>query len=419
MTLLRLTRCLSFLGIALLLFQQALHAGGPTYSRYGLGDLMYFGSNRTDALGGASIGLLGDGFINRLNPAGLAKISFTRISGSFEYQNFSSTDGQSSGKFARGQFNGLALAIPISTPHGIVLSIDATPYSTVNYATKIVDIVDDVSAIRSTQTFYGSGGLNSFNLALSYQPTPWLSLGAKFNYLFGATRQIAQIDFESPLTDSDVHTNRFFSGQGATIGAIYSGFGEHFASPSLTPLTFGMVISTPARLKARDERIVYFPNQDFDTTNTLSSSANIPLSVGAGLSYLFSSRYLLVGDVFTQNWNGTNFLGSPAVELGRRTRVGMGFEALPERSPTDYFSRLHFRLGFYYHSTYYKLGESINEFAGTAGVGLPIGPDARLNLGIQYGVRGTTANGLQKDTILRITASVSASEVWFTRIEDD
>jgi hypothetical protein len=399
-----------------LFFAPVLHAGGPTYSRYGLGDLMYFGSNRTDAMGGASIGLLGDGFINRLNPAGLAKISFTRISGSFEYQNFSSTDGQSSGTFARGQFNGLALAIPISTPHGIVLSADASPYSTVNYATKVVD---NLSTFRSTQTFYGSGGLNSFNLALSYQPTPWLSLGAKFNYLFGATRQLTKVDFKPPLTDSDIHTNWFFSGQGVTIGAIYSGFAEHFSSSSLTPLTFGMVLSTPARLKARGERVIYFTRQNYDTSNTSSSSATIPWSVGLGMSYTFSSRYVLAADYFTQNWSGTNFLGSPAVELGRRTRVGMGFESMPERTPTDYFSRLHFRVGFYYHSTYYRLGEAINEFTGTAGVGLPIGPDARLNLGIQYGVRGTTANGLQKDTILRVTASISASEVWFARIEED
>ncbi len=55
----------------------------------------------------------------------------------------------------------------------------------------------------------------------------------------------------------------------------------------------------------------------------------------------------------------------------------------------------------------------------TAGLGLPIGPDSRLNLGLQAGVNGTTQNNLQNDTIVRLTASISASELWFIRTEED
>ncbi len=397
---------------------QPLLGGGPIYSRFGLGELIYFGSNRSDAMGGVSIGLTGDGFINRVNPASLTKISLTRFSGSFEYFRISSTDGTSNGQFNRGQFKGLAFAIPISTPHGIVLTGDATPYSTINYATTFVD---DAPSVGSTQTFYGSGGLNSFNLGTSYQPMPWLALGAKLNYYLGTTRQLTKVEFtNSTFLNSDIHSSRYLSGFGGTFGLQYSGFGEHFGSPSLSPLTLGIILTTPVRLNVREERIVYYNVFDFDTTNTRKTSADIPLSMGVGMSYTFDGRYVLASELLLQNWDGANFFGTSSVEVRNRARFGIGFEALPAREPTGYWSRVHFRAGFYYHSTYHKVqGQSINEIVGTIGGGFPIGPDARANIGLHYGVRGTTANNLQKDTIFRLTLSLSASEMWFVRIEED
>lgn len=393
-------------------------AGGTPYSRYGLGDLIYFGSNRSDAMGGVSLGLRDDGFINRLNPAGLSRISLTRFSGSFEYSRINSTDGLTSGKFARGDFKGLAFAIPISTPHGIVLEGDITPFSVIRYATILND---NTSPYPSTQTFHGSGGINTFNVALSYQPTTWLSVGAKLNYYTGTTRQRTVVDFaDASFTDSDIHTTRYLSGFGGTFGIQYSGFAEHLGIPALAPLTLGAVVIPPVRLRGTQERVVYYSPFDFDTTNTQKTSVNIPSGAGLGLSYLFRERYILAADIFMQQWQGVNFFGTIPVEIKDRTRLGIGFEVLPPKELTGYWSRVHFRAGIYYHSTYVKLqGQSINEMGATVGGSFPIGPDARVNLGLQYGVRGTTANNLQKDNVIRFNVSFSASEMWFVRIEED
>jgi len=64
-------------------------------------------------------------------------------------------------------------------------------------------------------------------------------------------------------------------------------------------------------------------------------------------------------------------------------------------------------------------GQPINEWYGSAGVGLPIGPDSRLHLGIQLGSRGVATGPVQKESFLRISASFSASEAWFIAIEED
>jgi hypothetical protein len=397
---------------------QTLVAGGPIYSRFGLGELIYFGSNRSDAMGGISIGLSGDGFINRINPAGLSKISLTRFSGSFEYARISSDDGAARGQYNRGHFKGIAFAIPISTPHGVVLMGDITPFSTINYATLFTD---NSSAYPSTQTFYGSGGVNSFNLSLSYQPAAWISVGAKLNYYAGTTRQRLLVDFtDASFTDSDVHSTRYLSGFGSSFGVQYSGFSNHLGLAALSPLTLGVVVTSPARLSGREERIVYYTPVDFDTTNVHKTSAQIPPGIGLGFSYVLGGRYVVGGDIFTQQWEGVNLFGEIPVGLKRRTRIGLGFEALPPREPTDYWSRVHFRAGIYYHLTYQKVnGHSINETGGTVGGGFPIGPDVRMNIGLHYGVRGTTLNKLQQDKFLRITVSFSASEAWFVKIEED
>ncbi len=108
-------------------------AGGSSYSRYGIGDILHYGDGRIYALGGTGIALVDDGFINRLNPAGMARISLTRFSGGFEYNRFSSKDENGSSLYSFTELQGLAFAFPISKENGIVLSFEATPYSTVNY----------------------------------------------------------------------------------------------------------------------------------------------------------------------------------------------------------------------------------------------------------------------------------------------
>ena len=94
---------------------------------HGFGDLIRYGDSRTYTMGGTGIALIDDGFINGLNPAGLARISYTRFSAGFEYNNFLSKDETGSSFYSTGGFQGLAFAFPISVENGIVMSVEFTP----------------------------------------------------------------------------------------------------------------------------------------------------------------------------------------------------------------------------------------------------------------------------------------------------
>ena len=388
-------------------------AGGSTYSRFGVGDLVRYGGSRLDGMGGAGIALTGDGFLNLLNPAGIGKISHTRFAGGFEYSNFSSTDALGSGRFARGTFKGVAFGIPIDKEYEIALLLEASPYSNVNYATQTQDDV-------VKQDFYGTGGLSLLSLGASVSPVNKLTLGAKLNYVYGRLRQVGNFTFlDASFTNSEIQRSDFYSGFNFTTGGIYEGLGDLLGSSVLQPLAVGFVFTIPTKLSVNRESVLT-TSQSTDTTATNAGQVDLPFSYGAGLSYLIADRYYITADIYHQQWEDAKFFGRTLPEIRNTTRFGVGFESLPQRDLDTFLKRVAYRGGFYYNQTSYVFnGTPINEMFVTGGVGIPIGPDARLDVNLHLGTRGTTSNGLQRDTILRLTVSVSASEAWFMRVEDE
>lgn len=389
-------------------------AGGSTYSRFGVGDLLRYGGSRLDGMGGAGLALSGDGFLNLLNPAGIGRISYTRFTGGFEYTNYNSTDAFGTGRYARGNFNGAAFGFPIDKENGIAMVLEASPYSNVNYSARVRDTVVQ-------QDFYGTGGLSVIALGASVSPFSKLSLGLKLNYVHGQIGQAGKFTFLDPtFLNSTIQRSDFYSGFNVTIGGIYEGFGNLVGSKALEPLAIGLVLSTPTSLSVNRESILT-TSESTDTTSTNAGHIDLPVAFGAGLSYVIADRYSVTGDIYHQQWQDAKFFGATLPEIRNTTRYAVGFEAagLHEINST-YLQRIAYRAGFYYNSTMYQFsGNPIDEYFITGGVGLPIGPDAKLDINLQLGTRGSTSNGLQRDTILRLTVSVSASEIWFMKVEDE
>jgi hypothetical protein len=388
-------------------------AGGSTYSRFGVGDLVRYGGGRLNAMGGTGIALTGDGFLNLLNPAGIGKILHTRFSGGFEYTNFNSTDAFGSGRYARGNFEGVAFGIPVDKEYGVALLFEASPYSNVNYSTLARDSVVE-------QDFYGTGGLSLLTFGGSVSPVKRLSLGANLNYIHGRIRQAVNFKFTDPtFLNSEIQRSDFYSGYNFTIGGIYEGVGDLLSAPSLQPLSIGFVLSTPATLSVNRESLLT-TSESTDTTATNAGNVEIPVAFGAGFSYLIGNQYYITGDVYHQQWQNAKFFGSTSPVMRNSTRISVGFESLQQRETDPFLKKIAYRAGFYYNaSSYFFNGTPINELALTGGVGVPIGPDARLDIGLTVGTRGSTSNNLQRDTIFRLSISVSASEAWFMKVEEE
>ena len=403
------------LTVFIILFPLIVYAGGSSYSRYGFGDILRYGDSRIYAMGGTGIALVDDGSINLLNPAGMSRIGYTRFSAGFEYDSFSSKDNSGSSTYSMGGLQGLAFAFPISRENGIVMSIEATPFSKVNYAINSSNW-DALSESIQHQNFYGSGGLSYLGLGLSGSLLNTLHLGGRLNYMYGRTRQYQTSSFDNGNYASTTFDRTiYYSGFTFTFGAIYEGIDQLLDFPSLHNLSLGITLSSANSYDAKAERIF----AENDTTNQ-KGTADIPLSVGFGLSYLHQNRYRFLGDFLFENWGNLKPFTLDPVTLRNSYRTSIGFEAIPEKGADTFLKRIFYRAGFAYNSTYYKInGVGINELLMSGGIGVPMGPESWLNIGLQVGLRGTTDNNLQKDIIVRLSVAVSASELWFLKFDEE
>ena len=396
--------------------------GGSGYSRYGIGDISYFVSNRAIGMGGAGLAALSNNSIDRINPAGLSQINRTSYSISALYEGISTTDGIKSGYFGETSFDGIMIAIPIAPKNGIILSAGITPYSRINYNVSTSDSFDILN--YSTQ-YRGDGGLAQGNLGISAIPINDIHVGAKFNYYMGTLNYTTKQSFGNSESEyySEVKRSLELKGIGFTIGSIYSGLKNVFHLSDANTLNIGIVFTTTPYLTAIEEKFYTYRTVTVTTRDTTTSDdfkIRIPYSLGFGASYL-SDRFLFAADIYYQNWNRYTFNEVGASELRDSYRFSMGGELLPKRDQSvPFLQRMPYRLGFFYNSSYYRINDKpINEFGITGGFGIPIFGDVRIDLGIEYSFRGTTDLQMQKDNIFRLSFSLSGSELWFVRPEQE
>jgi hypothetical protein len=393
--------------------------GTSLYSRLGLGDL-HPGSNvRSAGMGYSGIAFASSTTINSLAPATWSKIDRARIEAGMLYEGYNSSDATSSRYLSRADFNGATLALPISTSNGIVAVFGFTPFSTVDYTAFSTErYVTGVDTMSGTITYKGSGGISRGQIGGSYSPLSNLSVGFSVNYLFGTIDHLTTVSAaEEGYAPSTVTRGNSLHGLTFSLGGLYEGIGTGI----LQPLSLGFVVTTGTTLSTTQQVFYQYSDQS-DTSTESTGTASVPMTLGVGLSYRASERWVCSADYTTQNWGDATFDGQTSSYLRTRSDIGIGVERLPakELPGTPFLDRMAYRLGLFYHSTYITLNnEMINAWGVTFGVGIPVTNEARLHLAIEYGSRGTTANALIKDSILRLSASVTLSELWFARFEEE
>jgi hypothetical protein len=254
---------------------------------------------------------------------------------------------------------------------------------------------------------------------LSYSPLHDFAVGASFNYLFGSVDRTTTFSpVNRPFYAGGMITKATtMHGMTVTAGGMFNGFGR--IAESLQPFSLGLVVTTGTNLKTEQQTKFDFLTES-DTLPATKGRTTIPMAYGFGLAYQASDRYLIAADYYAQQWGSASFNGIDPPEIRNSYRLGLGGERLAERDATGWFARLDYRLGFYYNSSYYRIsGEPINEWGVTCGLAIPLFGDARLNTAFEYGNRGTTSSGLVKDKFFRVTLSVTLSEPWFQRYEED
>lgn len=399
--------------------------GGSAYSLIGIGDLRYIPNARSAAMGYAGLALMSPTSINMFSPGSWSSLHYTRLQADALYEGFNSTDGINSRYLARVDFSGAALSVPIADSEGIVFVAGITPFSRINYDTYDAGLFPGaVETLRYSTHYTGSGGVARAFMGASYVPVDGLSLGFSMNYLFGSrdnSREI--ITHDTGFVGGLVSESNSVSGLTFTVGGVYSGFGA--IAPWLRPLSFGFFVSSRGRIGTRSQSIYQFaPSEsstELDTITLVTGDLVVPVTYGFGIGYLAGDRYVIAADYIAEPWQSTEFNGGSIPNIRNSYRIGAGVEHTPSREPAaSWLERFDTRLGAYYHSTYIQInGIGITEYGATAGFGFPVSLDTRMNIALEYAIRGSRQSGLIRDHIWRCTMSFNIGELWFQRYEEE
>jgi len=400
----------------LLLFSVLVNAQENTsspYSFFGVGLNKFNGTAENRAMGGMSIA--SDSIhINLQNPAGYGKLGLTTyaLGGSHSTVNLETSN--SSDKASSTTFDYLAMAFPAGK-FGFGLGV--IPYTSVGY--ELEDITDE-----SSSRFTGSGGLNKLFLAAGYEVTKELRVGVEGSYNFGNI-QNKNLLFQDGLQFGTRETNRSdLSGFKVNFGAQYEKLLE-----SGLQLTGSVSFSPETKIDSENERqlatlIINTENTDIladlreidveDSELTLPSELKVGGGIGQPRKWFAGIEY---GRKSSSDFTNRSFELNNVVYTDANSYKLGGYFIPNYNDITSYFKRIVYRAGVRYEKTGLNINnEDVNEFGISFGVGLPAGSFlTNVNLGVEYGQRGTTSNNLVQEQFVNVFLSLSLNDKWFVR----
>lgn len=409
-----------------LLFSLTLFAqesSSSPYSFYGIGDVKFKGTVENRSMGGISV--LPDSIhMNIINPAHYASLKLTNFAIGGTYANSKSKTEIQEGKARRTSLDYLAVAVPVGK---LGIGFGLIPYSSVGY--KIEKRVTSTNLTYSNYT--GTGGINKVFVGFGYKLTKDLNIGADIQYNFGTiettnSRYLSGLDFIQYGTRenniSDVRGVNFDLGLSyqTKVNSKYS----FFSSLTYTPeakLTFqnSRTIELVQFLATGEVSVI--ETNDIAISDT---KIKLPSKIAFGSGFGEVKKWLVGGEItLLQNSVLSNrFTDIKGATFENTVRYSVGGFFIPNyNSYSNYLKRVVYRGGFRYENTGLVIqNKSINDVAGTFGMGLPLsGTFSNINIGLEIGKRGTKYYNLVQENYFNISVGLSLSDRWFVKRKYD
>ncbi len=404
------------------------------FSRFGLGDLHPLTHGRGAAMGGATLGSRNSQQINIANPASYTAVDSLTFLFEFGLSGKFSGYKSSLGKFNTQDVNFRYFAMNFPVTSRIAATLGLTPYSDVGYDLLVNDSIPQSGNVE--YMYYGEGSLSRAFFGLAVEPFKNVSIGANLYYFFGTLSRSSILRFPDnsdmySISKSDVIRLR--------------DFGVNFGLQATLPmkndqsLTFGATLESKPTFTAFNSDIniktvsVTVMNgsspQTYSDADTISykeqvkDQITLPLSVGAGLSYVKKNKLEINADYYFQGWSKAVFpFGLTNELLKDRSVWALGGEYVPDRfSIRSYFARVAYRGGLRYENSYISINnQQIKDFGMSFGVGLPVyRSNSTINISAEIGKRGSTKNNLIRENYARLNLNVNLYDLWFIKRKFD
>lgn len=405
------------------------------YSFYGIGSLNFRGTVENRSMGGLSI--YNDSInLNLRNPAfytGNNLKTFNNesrpvryaVGGTFNTSSLKSNSGKANASTT--SFDYLAMSLPIGR-FGVGFGL--LPSTSVGY-----NLEDRNSENQLINLYEGDGGLNKAFFGLGYAFSTKLKFGIDVSYNFGNIENSA-LAF---LRDSDGVPLQFQSRQlnTSSLSGLSFNFGANYTTKIFENYDFTASATFQPESNLTSKNTRSFASVQFNNiTGAIVENDRIEADLSAtGLDeteLTLPSRYSFgAGIGKRQKWfmgaeygfQQTSKFANPIVSIENSTfenayRLSLGGYYIPDYNAfTGYFKRVTYRAGFRYENTGLNINnQSINEFGITFGMSLPLGNMfTHLNLGFEYGQRGTTDQNLIQENFFSTSLSLSLNDRWFEK----
>jgi len=412
----------NFVKIFLLIFTNiALSQSGTNspYSYTGLGEVNFRGNQINRFMGGLEV--YNDSIhANLSNPSSYAKLLLTTYSIGLNYSNNQLSDTNDSKSLISSGLDYIGIAIP-TKKFGFGFGI--IPFTSVGYK---LSQIDDSSSSDILNRYEGEGGINKVFFSLGLYLLKNLSFGVTINYDFG------KLKYQTSKFLDDVYLGTVLINE-SSISGLDIKLATNYEIPVNSKIDLHMMVSyvPQGSLNSNNKRLlITSPLSDpsniteiieIDLADTgldfteiqLPSSSIVGFGLGKKSKWFAGAQYIMTN---SSNFkNSFNTLPNISYEDGSQFSIG-GFYIPDYSSITSYWKRVVLRMGFRHEVTgIFKNNFGINETGINFGAGLPLPGYSNVNIGFEYGSRGTKNSNILNEKFWTVRIGFSLNDRWFIK----
>ena len=397
------------------------------YSYFGIGDSNQQTTVASNSMGGVNIALNAAHELNFSNPAALSALQLTTFSIAGRSKFLFIDDGIINQSASYTSLASLALGVPVGKKGGLMVGLQ--PTTNVGYDIK-EELFDTDEELIEINSFDGNGGINRFYGSFGYNIVKGLSVGVEGEYLFGNISNNIHNQRKDVVFGTKHELLSNLTGTNIKFGTQY-----HKELKNDINVSVGVALKLKNAIKATSEEYMYSYtaiNGVEYQKDTLVSNQNSqgeitrPTTIATGIGLGKSNKWKIGFDFESQDaldFDQTIYHNNNKIKYSAKSRYSLGGYWIPKaNSITSYWHRVIYRAGIKYENTGLSVngisnsGEftPINDFGISFGLGFPIGNQlSQVNLGLEYGNRGSTTNGLIKENYFNLRISLNLTDKWF------
>ncbi|AZJ33636.1 MULTISPECIES: hypothetical protein [Tenacibaculum] len=396
------------------------------YSYFGIGESFEAVTVEQASMGGIGVAMKDYHHLNFTNPASNAdlKAATYAIGGSLTFLTVKEQNASQTGNSTNLRY--ISLGFPVGKNAG--LSIGLQPFSSVGYS-----LLNDENADNVT-LFTGEGGANKIYASYGMYVYKGLSIGAEAGFIFGSIDN-SVLNQRADVALATKHEESFnLRGGQFKLGIQYK---TELKNKLQLSTGASFILSTDLSAKGSEKMYSLSFNGSGQEVprnelfnRTLNGNINMPLKSIYGFGLGKENKwYVGINQEFQTalESNSVFIADGSSHKYEDSNKFAIGGYFIPKiNSISSYWDRVTYRAGLRFEDTGLLVKTtdnftSVKDFGINVGLGLPLPRQlSNVNIGFEYGQRGTTNNNLIKEDYFNVRLSLSLNSIkWFQKTRID